>query len=191
MIKSTPLGKRPKGKVTILKKMERERQMIVKKKKIVAAGLVGMVLAACLLVSVGYAESETRLSSGQTVYVPIYSHVYAGDMETPFYLAATLSIRNTDPNHPITIVSVNYYDSNGRLLRSFLDKPSQLNALASTRFIIKESDKAGGSGANFIVSWEAEAYANIPIIESVMIGTKGQQGISFLSRGQAIKKGSK
>jgi hypothetical protein len=165
--------------------------MIVKKKKIMAAGLVGMVLAACLLVSVGYAELETRTSSGQTVYVPIYSHVYAGDKETPFYLAATLSIRNTDPNHPITVVSVNYYDSDGRLLRSFLDKPSQLNALASRRFIIKESDKAGGSGANFIVGWEAETYANIPIIESVMIGTKGQQGISFLSRGQVIKEGSK
>jgi Mg/Co/Ni transporter MgtE len=56
---------------------------------------------------------------------------------------------------------------------------------------IKESDKAGGSGANFIVGWEAETYANIPIIESVMIGTKGQQGISFLSRGQVIKEGSK
>ena len=115
--------------------------MIVKKKKIMAAGLVGMVLTACVLVSVGYAELETRISNGQTVYVPIYSHVYAGDTETTFYLAATLSIRNTDQNHPITIVSVEYYDSNGRLLGSFLDKPSQLNALASTHFIIKESDK--------------------------------------------------
>ena len=64
----------------------------------------------------------------------------------------------------------------------------QLNALVSTRYIITEDNKAGGSGANFIVAWKSDQKVNPPIIEAVMIGTHSGQGISFLSRGQVIKE---
>ncbi len=134
------------------------------------------------------ASSEINLSRGQTVYVPIYSHIYCGDRERPFDLAATLSIRNTDPANSITVIAVKYYATDGRLIKHFLDKPVQLKALASTRYVIKETDRAGGSGANFIVKWTSENAVNDPIIESVMIGTGSQQGISFTSRGQVIKE---
>ena len=106
------------------------------------------------------AASERILSKGQTVYVPVYSHIYSGDREHPFYLAATLSVRNTDPKHAITILSVDY----------------------------KESDKSGGSGANFTVKWKSDVKINAPIIESIMIGTKTQQGISFISPGRVIQE---
>jgi hypothetical protein len=59
--------------------------------------------------------------------------------------------------------------------------------MASTRFIVKESDSKGGSGANFLVEWRAETEVNEPIMEEVMIGAAGQQGISFTSRGKAIR----
>lgn len=134
------------------------------------------------------AASERILSKGQTVYVPIYSHIYSGDREHPFYLAATLSVRNTDPKHAITILSVDYYDSKGKLLRPYLENPIIINPFATTRYIIKESDKSGGSGANFIVKWKSDAKINSPIIESIMIGTKTQQGISFISRGRVIQE---
>ena len=49
---------------------------------------------------------DIKLSDGQTVYVPIYSHIYSGIKARPFDLAATLSIRNTDPTHAITLVAV-------------------------------------------------------------------------------------
>jgi hypothetical protein len=49
------------------------------------------------------AGADMRLFKGQTVYVPVYSHIYSGDREQPFYLAATLSIRNTDTKHAITL----------------------------------------------------------------------------------------
>jgi hypothetical protein len=38
------------------------------------------------------------------------------------------------------------------------------------------------------VRWKAEIPVNEPIIEGVMIGASGQQGISFTSRGVAIKE---
>jgi hypothetical protein len=80
-----------------------------------------------------------------------------------------------------------YYDSNAKLVRKYVEKPIQLNAMASTRYVIKESERIGGSGASFVVKWKADHSVNPPIIESVMIGTQGQQGLSFTSRGQVIK----
>jgi hypothetical protein len=104
------------------------------------------------------------LSTGQTVYVPAYSHIYHGSKSRPFDLAVTLSIRNTDP----------------RL------KPERLGPLATREILVDESDSSGGSGANFVVRWSADKAVNAPIIETVMIGTQGQQGISFRCLGREI-----
>ena len=138
--------------------------------------------------STARAEPEIVMSKGQTVYVPIYSHIYAGDREEAFYLAATLSIRNTDPKYSVIVFAADYYDSDGRLIKKHIETPVQIKAMSSKRYIIKESDKSGGSGAGFIVRWKSEHAVNIPIIESIMIGTRMQQGISFTSRGQAVKE---
>lgn len=132
------------------------------------------------------AGSDIALSAGQTVYVPIYSHIYSGLKGRPFSLAATLSIRNTDPRHAITLVSVKFYDSDGKLVKAYLDKPAELKAMASTRYILTEADTSGGSGANFLVKWKSNTKVNPPLIEGVMIGTRSGQGISFVSRGQVI-----
>jgi len=136
----------------------------------------------------GQAVSEVALSKGQLVYVPVYSHIYHGDQERKYLLTGIVSIRNTDPDHAITITLADYYDSDGKVIRRYLPKPITLNPMASTRFVVKESDTRGGSGANFLVRWEAKTEVNEPIMEAVMIGTAGQQGISFTSRGKPIKK---
>ena len=150
------------------------------------------ILALAILDAGAAADMDkTVRSRGQTLYVPVYSHIYSGDREQPFYLAVTLSIRNTDTVKPLTIESVDYYDSAGKLLRRYLDRPVPLGPLASTRYVIGERDKAGGSGANFIVTWSADTPITAPVVESVMIGTQTQQGISFTSRAQVIfEKGS-
>ena len=105
----------------------------------------------------------------------------------PFLLTVTLSIRNIDPKHQIKITIVDYYETQGKLQQKYLDKPIILNPLESTRYIIPERDKDGGSGANFIVEWQSEKLVNPPIVESIMISTKSSQGVSFTSRGQVIK----
>ena len=136
--------------------------------------------------SSAFADETINLSKGQTVYVPAYSHIYSGDHERPFLLTVTVSIRNIDPAHPIQVTTVDYYETQGNLLRKFLDGSVILKPLESIRYVIPEKDKAGGSGANFIVEWKADKFVNPPIIEAVMIGTQSQQGVSFTSRGQAI-----
>ena len=126
-------------------------------------------------------------TSGQTVYVPAYSHIYHGNKNAKLLLSVTLSIRNVDPDNPITITVVDYYETQGKLVRQFVKAPVSLGPLGSERYIIPQDDSSGGSGANFIVKWQAAAPANPPIIETVMIGTQSQLGISFTSRGQALQ----
>ena len=132
------------------------------------------------------AEKNIELSKGQTIYVPAYSRIYSGNREKPFPLTVTLSIRNISPKHQIKIILVDYYETQGKLLKRHIDKPTNLKPLESLRYVIPEKDKSGGSGANFIVKWQSDKFVNPPIVESIMIGTQTQQGISFTSRGQEI-----
>lgn len=147
---------------------------------------LGLALFAALAAPASRAESQIRLLRGQTVYVPAYSNVYYGDREAPWYLAVILSIRNTSPEHPVTVLSVGYYNSDGKLLTQYLNSETPLGPLASTRVIVKESDKSGGPGASFLVRWKSDKPVPEPVIETVMISTVTQQGISFTSRGHPI-----
>ena len=134
------------------------------------------------------ATEALPLTKGQTVYIPAYSHIYHGNKETPLLLSVTLSIRNIDPNGSLTITTVNYHETEGPLVKEYIKKPVVLGPLGSERFIVPQKDNTGGSGANFIVKWHSDEPINPPIIESVMIGTQSQLGISFTSRGQAVQQ---
>jgi hypothetical protein len=134
----------------------------------------------------GYAGENTGLSKGQTLYVPAYSHIYIGNREQPFLLTVTLSIRNVDPERSIEITAVDYYETQGRLLKKYLSAPVLLSPLESLRYIVPEKDRSGGSGANFMVAWQSGKLSNPPIVETIMVGTQNQQGVSFTSRGKVI-----
>lgn len=134
----------------------------------------------------GSANSEKILSHGQTVYIPVYSHIYHGDKEKKFNLTATLSIRNTNLKKEIVLHSIDYFDSNGELLKNYLEAPIVLKKFSTIHYVINAKDKSGGSGAKFIVRWKSKALSNAPLIEAIMISTQSQQGISFVSRGQTI-----
>ncbi len=149
--------------------------------------IVLMAVALCALATVPAAAQLLKVK-GQTLYVPIYSHIYSGDRERPTYLAATVSIRNTDPVHAIQLEVVDYFGSEGKRIRRYLENPITLKPMASTRYVVSESDKAGGSGANFIIRWKSDQPVNPPIAEGIMISTASQLGISFTSRGQIIEE---
>ncbi|PSB11281.1 hypothetical protein C7B62_06265 [Pleurocapsa sp. CCALA 161] len=134
-------------------------------------------------------DANFQTVMGQTIYVPVYSHIYHGEKKDIFNLAATLSIRNTDSSDPMVITSVRYYDSNGKLVKQYLERAIQLTALASTDFVVNRTDMSGGSGANFIVEWVAQTKVSQPIVEAVMIGADLQQGISWMSPGKVVESG--
>ena len=131
---------------------------------------------------------ELELIKGQTVYLPIYSHIFVGEKkEIPFNLSVNVSIRNTDPKNPITILFADYYNSAGKLVKHYIDKPVTLKPMASIYHYIKQSDTQGGWGANFLIQWKSDSEVNRPIIESVTYGSRGTHSVSFVTRAQAIK----
>ncbi|GAB7022009.1 DUF3124 domain-containing protein [Salidesulfovibrio brasiliensis] len=144
------------------------------------------VLLFSLLLAVP-AAADQAIVEGQNVYVPAYSHIYQGPKGRPYQLAVMLSIRNVDLDTSITVAVIDYYDDHGKKLHAFLDKPVTLGPLETYEVNIPANDKTGGSGANFIVNWSAEKAVSAPIIQSVMIGTASQQGISFVCDGVPLE----
>lgn len=126
-------------------------------------------------------------SFGGTIYVPTFSQVYVsrGDQQP---LAATLVIHNIDPEHGVTLSQVEFYNSDGELLRSFLDEPVTLKRFQSQNFSIGIHENSGGVGANFIVEWMSEASTIEPIANAIMVGGTGTQGLSFQTNGHVIAR---
>ncbi len=137
------------------------------------------------------AEQPAPLSKGQTLYVPVYSHISHGNLDgrgkpSELLLSSMLSLRNTDPAHSITVTSARYYDTDGKLLREYLPKPQVLGPMGSAELFVEHKDKAGGSGANFVVEWKADRSVNPPIVETVNAYFFGTQSVAFTSPGRPI-----
>jgi hypothetical protein len=120
-----------------------------------------------------------------TIYVPVYSHIYAMG-GTPVLLETTLSIRNTDPEKAILINSIAYFDTKGNKIEEYLDGDLALGPLASTEVLVEKRDIRGGSGANFMVKWNADKPVHLPIVEAIMIGGEGDLRVSFRSNGRPL-----
>lgn len=125
---------------------------------------------------------------GQIIYVPAYSHIYHVRQDRDFQLTVTLSIRNPFPWRTLTINRVDYFDSSGAFVRSYLHDALTLDPLETLEFVVDQSDESGGSGANFLIGWEGAETDAGPITEAVMIGTASGQGLSFATTGTPVRR---
>ena len=146
----------------------------------------GLALVLWLLVVPGLAQADR--ARGQLLYVPVYSEVPYGDKRFTLNLTATLSVRNLDQKTSMTLRRVEYFSSAGSLVRSYLKQAAVLKPMASTEFIVRESDRSGGISASFLVEWETEASALPPFVEAVMVNSTYNQGIAFNSPARVIEE---
>lgn len=135
--------------------------------------------------------SPAPLSKGQTLYVPVYSHISHGNLDgrgkpSELLLSSMLSLRNTDLAGTVTVTSARYYDTEGKLLREYLPKPLVLGPMGSAELFVEHKDKTGGSGANFVVEWKADKPLNPPLVETVNAYFFGTQSVAFTSPGRPI-----
>jgi hypothetical protein len=167
-------------------------------KPILYIALVLFVVAACTQSKVPetkhhsnyHLETVDRSAFEQTemVYIPIYSDIYYLDSKHTFSLTATLSIRNTSFKDSIYVFSIDYYNSGGQKVRRYNESTLLVKPMESVEFVVENKDDTGGVGANFVVEWGAKSGAQRPYFQGVMIGTTGQQGISFTTEGIVIQK---
>lgn len=122
----------------------------------------------------------------QTFYVPIYSDIYTDRDARKVLLSATLSVRNTTLKKSLYINKIDYYDTDGALVKSYLDKPIELPAMATLNYIVEKEEDKGGSGANFIIEVEGADETVKPVIEAVMIGNFSNKGFAFSTEGTPV-----
>ncbi|NME72326.1 DUF3124 domain-containing protein [Flammeovirga aprica] len=128
----------------------------------------------------------------ETRYVSAYSNLYYRSAKTNVYCTVVLSIRNTSLTESIYVDKVDYYDSFGELISSYVQETNKLRPLETREFLVEYNDQEGGSGANFIVNYGASnELKDFPIIEAVSIGHVGNNGFAITSPSQIISSNPK
>lgn len=143
--------------------------------------------------SSGLASGQTPAvrSLGQLLYLPIYSHIWHGEMDNKgqpmkALVSISVSIRNTDPLKSIRIASAQYYDTNGKKLREYVTSPKTIGPMGTYEIFVPRSDDTGGSGANFVISWISETPASQPIVEGFHANLPVGRSIAFTTSARPI-----
>jgi Protein of unknown function (DUF3124) len=137
------------------------------------------------------AQGADAKSKGQLLYLPIYSHVWHGDADTKgvplkSLVSVLVSIRNTDPAKSIRVVSAQYYDTAGKKLHDYIKGTQTIGPLGTHELYVPRSETAGGSGAKFVISWQADAPANPPLVEALHLNLPGGRSIAFTTIARPI-----
>lgn len=120
-------------------------------------------------------------------YLPVYAQIYEWSEHNTYNLTTTVSIRNTSPKDTLFLLKANYHNTQGKLLRAYIQQPIFIAPLETLEIVLPEQDKEGGTGANFVFDWASPSADLAPLFEAVMISTTGQQGLSFTTSGHRIR----
>ncbi len=137
------------------------------------------------------AQEAPGLSTGQSLYLPIYSHMYHGDPDAKgkplrTLLSAHVSIRNTDSRSAIKVVSARYYDTDGRLVREYVPAPRVIQPLGTLELFVPLTDMSGGSGANFLIEWKSDVPANPPMADALHADIRSSRTIVFVTTARPL-----
>jgi hypothetical protein len=150
--------------------------------------------AALLLLCVcGLAAAQAPAAArGQTLYLPVYSHIWHGEIDGKGKPAKTLvsvlvSVRNTDATRPIRLTSAQYYDTEGKRIKEYVAAPRSIPPMGTYEIYVPTSDDSGGSGANFILTWKADGGASPPIIEALHANLPTGRAIVFVTSARVLQ----
>ena len=158
-----------------------------------ANALLRLLAFAILLRAAGptLAQEVSDLSTGQSLYLPIYSHIYHGDPDAKGKLSQTLlsahvSIRNTDNRAVIRVVSARYYDTEGRLVKDYVPAPRTIQPFGTLELFVPLTDMSGGSGANFLIEWKSDVPANPPMADALHADIRSSRTIVFVTTARPL-----
>lgn len=131
--------------------------------------------------------NDSLLKNSGSTYLSVYSQIYSLTEHRTHNLTATISMRNVSRTDTIYLKTADLYDTHGDLVKKHIDFPVFLKPLETLEIVIKESDRSGGTGGNFVFDWVTPNNAPEPLFEAIMISTMGQQGLSFSTQGKRIR----
>jgi len=145
--------------------------------------LLGLLLILCGLLP-GAAMAQRALSNGQHLYLPIYNFIRYGDLDRSgvareLPVSALVSIHNTDLDKPIRLLMARFYSTDGKFLRDFLPSPRILKPMETLEFLVERRYVDGGSGANFVIQWDAQAAVSPPLAQALHVEVQTNRTIVF------------
>ena len=146
-----------------------------------------------LLASVAARAQDLRSPTlGQTVYLPVYSSMLFGNLSragvpSRVLLSAMISVRNTDPAKSLRLLSVQYFDSTGKILREHLQAPATMPPLSTREFFIELHDDSGGASASVLIRWEADTPTAPPVTEAIHANLDSARGVVFATQGVPVQ----
>lgn len=137
------------------------------------------------------AQSPGDRTLSQTLYLPIYSHLWHGDLDgrgqpQKTLVSVLVSIRNTDPGKTIRVTSAQYFDTAGKRIKEYVPSPVSIGPMGTYEIFVPRADDTGGSGANFVIAWRADSRASTPVVHGVHANLPTGRPIIFLTEARAI-----
>jgi len=128
--------------------------------------------------------AQRALSAGQHLYLPIYSVIQYGDLDRSgaareLPVSSLVSIHNTDLEKPIRLLAARYFATDGKFLRNFVPAPRVLKPMETVEFLVERRDMAGGSGANFVIQWDAAVPVSPPLVQALHVELQTNRAIVF------------
>lgn len=162
--------------------------------RIVSAVISAGVLTLAAL-SAHTAEDAVRPGAAikrQTLYLPVYSHIYHGSLDRKgrpgkTLLSVQVSIRNTDARRPLRIVSALYRNTEGQPLREYVPTVRTVPPSGALELFVEQHDESGGSGASFAIVWEADSAISPPLVEGVHATFEGARSVAFTTAGVPVR----
>ena len=151
-----------------------------------------LALATLSVLAAGISFAQSMPSSpGQVLYLPIYSHIYHGDLDkqgkpTQTLLSAHVSIRNTNSQESVKVLYARYYDTDGKLVKDFDPNPLTIPPLGTHELFVQRSDISGGSGANFLIAWSAGSLVNPPLVEALHADIQPARTLTFITTARPV-----
>ncbi len=139
------------------------------------------------------AQQPASRVSGETLYLPVYSHIWHGDLDSrgepvKTLLSVLVSIRNTDPQHAITVASARYFNTAGKPIKEYVPSGVSVPPMGTHEIFIARNDDTGGSGANFVIVWSAATPVSPPIVQAVHANLPVGRPIIFVTSARPIQR---
>jgi hypothetical protein len=144
-----------------------------------------------LSTGLAFGQTQSGRSAGQVLYLPIYSHIWYGEVDrkgqpAKVLVSVSVSIRNTDPAKSIRVTSAQYYDTDGKKLREYVTSPKSIGPMGTHEIFVPQSDVTGGSGANFVIAWKSDTPVSPPIVEGFHAHMPAGRSIAFTTWARPI-----
>jgi hypothetical protein len=121
-------------------------------------------------------------------YLSVYSHIYSGSEHRTHNLTAMISMRNTSKYERVFMKKAEYFNTEGRMVKSYIKNPIYIDPMETIEIMIFEEDEHGGTGGNFVFDWATPDSDNKPFIEGVMMSTNRNKAMAFTTQAVEIKR---